>query len=86
MLSTISKYASLPIITLTGHMDVNETLQYDETEMRPRVRDAHARRRDETETLKKHVSRRPRPRRSRHETETFAETFKLKEDLYICNF
>ena len=40
---------------------------------------------DETETFKKHVSRRPRPRRSRHETETLTETFTLKL-VYICKF
>ena len=38
---------------------------------------------DKTETFKKHVSRRPRPRRSRHETDTLTEMFKLKVLLLL---
>jgi len=48
---------------------INETL-HDETETNLK-RSCHEKRREETETFHKYVSRRPRPRRSSHKTETF---------------
>ena len=54
--------------------------------LRSSRRDVNETLHDETETFKKHASRRPRPRRSRYKTETLTETFKLKEGPYSCKF